>query len=142
MNLLENVRIYKPNKGSTHISAQASTWVDCADQNGVLFVLVQAATQALSTGTLIVQQSSALSTGAGILQSTFSDKLGLGSTNRIMAVDVVKPIKRYVRLRMLTCTGFTAIPIAYGGRIRGSTEAKNIINVTSNVPSGVHVCTT
>ena len=142
MNLLENVRIYKPNKASTHIQNVASTWVNCAGWNGVLFLLIQGATQALSTGTVIIQQSSALSTGAGILQTTFSDKIGLGSTNRMMAIDVFKPIKPFVRLRMLTCTGVQAVPMAYLGRMRGTTEAKDIVNRTSNQPSGVYACTT
>lgn len=142
MNLLDQVRIYKPNKASTHVSNAVSTWVYAGDAGGVLFILTQTTTGPASSGTVTVQQASALSTGAGIIPYAYSAKVILGSTNRIMAIDVAKPIKPYVRLRMLTCTGVQAIPVAYSLRRMGSTEARNIVNASSNQPSGVYVCTT
>lgn len=140
MNLLRNIKIWKPTGLSTHV-ASGTTHIDMSNWDGCLFILVNGTTYYNSTGTLIIQQSSAASTGAGIWQSTFSNKCTWGSTNRIMAVDVVKPLRRYLRLQTLTCTGVAVIPITYSGRMVGTTEHMLTIRATSNQPSNVHICT-
>jgi len=139
MNLLDNVKIWRPMGGSTVGSGGAgnTTFIDCAGAGGVLFVMT-ASSAVKSTGTVLVQQSSAASTGAGIYQSTFSNAVkGTTSTWNVWGIDVVKPLKRYVRLKMLTCTGIQVIPIVYNLGMAGSTENQ----VYLNAESGVHVCT-
>lgn len=140
MNLLSNIKIWKPTGLSTHVSG-ATTHIDMSNWDGCLFILINATTYVTSTGSIQIQQSSAASTGAGIWTSTFSNKCGFGSTNRIMAVDVVRPLRRYLRLKPLTCTGVSVIPITYRGRMVGTTEHLLPIHPTSNQPSGVHICT-
>ena len=140
MNLLSNIKIWKPAGLSTH-AASATTHIDMMNWDGCLFILINGTTYVTSTGTLIVQQSSAASTGLGIWGSTFSNKVQFGSTNRMMAVDVVRPLRRYLRLKALTCTGVSIIPITYKGRLTGTTGHMLPIRATSNQPSGVHICT-
>ena len=140
MNLLRNIRIWKPTGYSTHV-ASATTFIDMSNWGGCLFVMINGTTYVASTGSVIITQSSAASTGLGSYNSTYSNVVGFGSTNRVMAIDVVKPLKRYLRLRPLTCTGMIVIPITYAGRQVGSTDHWSVIAPTSNQPSGVHVCT-
>lgn len=140
MNLLSNIKIWKPTGLSTHV-ASATTHIDMSNWDGCLFILVGATTYVTSTGSIRIQQSSAASTGAGIWSSTFSNKVFIGSTNRIMAVDVYRPLRRYLRLKTVTTTGVAIIPITYAGRGVGSTRHMLPIAPTSNQPSGVHICT-
>lgn len=141
MNLLDNVKITGSLSGSTHgTGGAATTWIDMGGWEGVLFAFVKTSSAVNSSGTIIIQQSSALSTGAGILQSTFSNGINLSSgiNNTALAVDVYKPLKRYVRLRKLTCTGLAYVALQYSGRRLGSTEARGNLYTQS----GVHLCTT
>ena len=140
MNLLSQIKIWKPAGLSTHV-ASATTHIDMSNWDGCLFILVNGTTYVTSTGSIYIQQSSAASTGLGIWGSTFSNKITFGTTNRIMAVDVVRPLRRYIRLKALTCTGVGIIPITYRGRLAGSTENLLPIRPTSGQPSGVHICT-
>lgn len=139
MNLLSNIKIHKPTYPSSEATAIHSTAIDCQGYEGVLFLLSIGSSVLTSTGTVVIVQSSGTSTALGYA-STFSNKVRLGTTNRIMAIDVYKPLKRYVTVRTLTCTGVGIHAIAYGARRQGSTEARSVINVTSNQPSDVHVC--
>jgi len=141
MNLIDNIKVWK-HTGRTTDLASGTTHIDMQNWDGCLFLLIQATTNLASSGTLIVQQSSAASTGAGIWQSTFSNKVRLGSSRSMMLVDVVKPLRRYLRLQTLTCTGVAIIPITYSGRRAGSTEHWSFVRASSNQPSGVHICTT
>lgn len=139
MNLLEHVKINVSAGGSTIGGGiAASTWLDMSGFDGVLYLLSKSSTHAGSSGTIIVQQSSALSTGAGIFQSTFSNgaHFTTGLESNPVAVDVVRPLKRYVRLRLLTCTGIFVTSLQYMARNEGSTEAK----VQLQTISGVHLC--
>ena len=142
MNLLDQTKIYKPTYPSSEAAAVNSTFIDCLGYEGVLFLLSIGSSVLTSTGSVvIVQTSHTASTAAGIAY-TFSNKVRLGTTRRIMAIDVVKPLKRYVSLRTITCTGVGIHAIAYSPRRMGSTEARSVINATSNQPSAVWVCTT
>ncbi|MFH0957707.1 MAG: hypothetical protein V1897_03300 [Pseudomonadota bacterium] len=146
MNLLEHVKITAGLQGSTHgigaTAGLASTFLDMQGWDGVLFTLIKVSSAINSSGTIIIQQSSAASTGAGIMQSTFNSGIGphftSGVTQNAYAIDVVRPLRRYVRIRTLTCTGVAQVAIQYKGRRLGSTEAK--VNIQTQ--SGVHLCTT
>ncbi len=145
MSLLEKVKIFRVMGGSTvgNGGAGVTTFVDAAGAGGVLF-LMTCSSACKSTGTIIVQQSSAASTGAGIFQSTFSNIIK-GTTST--AIDVAKPLKRYVRLKLLTCTGIAVTPIAYNLGQAGSTQLGTYLNTykvdhdIDGRESGVHVCT-
>jgi len=145
MNLLSNIKIWqKSGSGSTGNAATgaaiSSTFIDMSNWDGCLFLVIAGTTVLASSGVITVQQCTGTSTGGG-WASTFTNKLILGSSHRILAVDVVKPLRRYLRLKTLTCTGMIVVPITYSGRARGSTELLNIVRATSNQPSGVHICT-
>lgn len=138
MNLLNQTKIFKPTYPSSEATAVNSTAIDCQGYEGVLFLLSIGSSVLTSSGTIVIVQSSGTSTALGYA-STFSNKVIIGTTNRIMAVDVYKPLKRYVTLRTLTCTGVGIHAIAYGARRLGSTEAL-VYSGSSNRPSAVHVC--
>ena len=144
MNLLDSIKLFRPVGGSTvgDGGPGATTFIDTQGWQGVLFLFTGTSGVA-SSGTVIIQQSSAASTGLGIMQSTFSNKIHSStSTRKVGAIDVYRPIKRYVRLSLLTCTGIQVTAIAYSGRRLGSTEAGVYSRTTRFVPSAVHVCTT
>lgn len=141
MNLLENTKIYKPTYPSSEATVVGSTYIDTQGHEGVLFLLSIGSSVLTSTGTVVIVQTSHVASTALGYASTFSNKIRLGTTRRIMAIDVYKPLKRYVSLRTLTCTGVGIHAIAYGLRRMGSTEARSVINATSNQPSAVWVAT-
>lgn len=139
MNLLDQIKIHKP-YGSSEVGADGSTFIDCQGFSGVLFLLTKNGSSGIaSTGAISIQQSTGTST-SGAIASTFTSKFKASGRNP-MAIDVVKPVRRYVRLKMLTCTGIAVTAIAYGGKRLGSTENWAAIS-SSNRPSGIHVCTT
>lgn len=133
-NLLERVKVTTV-VGASGLSVGNSTFIDMAGWEGCMFIL-PVPSGVVSTGSLIVQQSSAASTGAGILQSTFSNAVTYASKD-VGIVDVVRPLKRYIRLKHLTCTGAGSIAIQYNSKLAGTTDAK----VNIGTWSGVHVCT-
>src|SRR5512139_359178 len=144
MNLLNNIKIWKPRgTGSTAATiTPASTFIDMSNWDGCLFLIISGSSFFASTGTVVLMNSSAASTGAGVLASTYSQKLKLGSTNRICAIDVVRPLKRYLHLNTLTCTGMIVLPITYKGRLFGSTQDLSYVLPTTNQPTGVVPVTT
>ena len=136
MNLLENVQIKSSLHGSTHgAGITGSTWLDMAGWGGCLFILTKASSQIGSSGEIVIRNSSAASTGAGCLASTFTELVhfATGPGNNPVAIDVVKPIKRYLSLRLLTCTGIKVTSLQYFGRMRGTTEAKAVLQTISAV---------
>lgn len=140
MNLLEQIKIYKP-VGSSEVSTAATTFIDMAGWEGCLFLITKNGSSDIdSTGSFIIRQTSHVASTALGYASTFSYVFKASGRNP-MAIDVYRPLKRYVSLKGLTCTGMSITAIAYGGRRLGSTEAWVNIH-SSNRPSGVHVCTT
>ena len=142
MNLLSQIKIHVTAGSSVGDGCAGSTFVDMQGYEGCLFLLVPCSSGMASTGTLIIQQCTGTSSGgSNILKSTFTDKFKMhaGHPYYPMAVDVYKPLRRYVRLRTLTCTGMMVVPITYGARRMGSTEALVYIH-SSNRPSAVHIC--
>ena len=138
MNLIDHVKIY-PMAGRTTNVAGASTFIDTQGAEGVLCIITSHSTKITSSGAITIRQCTGTST-AGAWHSTFSNKVILGTTRWVMAVDIVKPLRRYVQVQTLTCTGFGVLAIPYNLRRMGSTEARSYINASSNQPSGVFVC--
>jgi hypothetical protein len=134
MNLLNNIKIWKKVGSGTTWGAgtaggfAASTFIDMSNWGGCLFLMTYGSTCTGSSGAVTLQQSTGTSTG-GAIASTFA--LSLGSTNRVAALDFAKPVRRYVRLKMLTGTGILIIPITYGGKMVGSTELLQYIKASS-----------
>jgi hypothetical protein len=135
MNLLDQVKITGM-AGSTKADPASSTFLNMSGWDGCLFLMV-GTSQITSTGTAIIQQATGTST-AGAYASTFSNGLAFAAgVQNIIAIDVVRPLRQYLRLSTLTCTGVNVIAIQHSPRRAGSTEAR----VNLKTMSGVHVCT-
>lgn len=138
MNLLKQTKITTYWGSTRGNGIPATTFLDMSNWDGCLFILNKASSNVASTGSLLVQQSSAASTGAGIWSATFTAVFKPTTGEKYtVAVDVVRPLRRYLRLRTLTTTGIAITAIQYSGRRLGTTQAQ--VNLATI--SDVHVCT-
>ena len=139
MGLLEHVKITGGRGSTGTIKAYESTFLDMQGWDGCLFILHPGTTRMSSSGTLILRECTGTST-AGAWATTMTNSVHWKDSTHprgdIGAVDFYRPIRRYVQLATLTCSGTFVIPIQYRGSRLGSTEAKVNLQAWSTLKLG------